>query len=27
MLTMLTSITGHDSVLLRVDDPLIDMNY
>ncbi|MGG7398609.1 transcriptional regulator, partial [Escherichia coli] len=27
ILTMLTSITGHDSVLLRVDDPLIDMNY
>ncbi|MCV5714852.1 transcriptional regulator, partial [Escherichia coli] len=27
MLTMLTSITGHDSVLLRADDPLIDMNY
>ncbi len=24
---MLTSITGHDSVLLRADDPLIDMNY
>ncbi len=22
-----TSITGRDSVLLRVDDPLIDMNY
>ncbi|ESE22180.1 transcriptional regulator, AlpA family, partial [Escherichia coli 908675] len=27
ILTMLTSITGHDSVLLRADDPLIDMNY
>ncbi|HFU7834246.1 transcriptional regulator, partial [Escherichia coli] len=25
ILTMLTSITGHDSVLLRADDPLIDM--
>ena len=24
---MLTSMTGHDSVLLRADDPLIDMNY
>lgn len=24
---MLTSIAGHDSVLLRTDDPLIDMNY
>ena len=24
---MLTSITGHDSVLLRAEDPLIDMNY
>ena len=24
---MLTSITGHDSVLLHTDDPLIDMNY
>lgn len=23
---MLTSMTGHDSVLLRADDPLIDMN-
>ncbi|PJW22506.1 AlpA family transcriptional regulator, partial [Escherichia coli] len=22
---MLTSMTGHDSVLLRADDPLIDM--
>ncbi|HGC3550336.1 TPA: transcriptional regulator, partial [Escherichia coli] len=27
MLTMLTSMTGHDCVLLRADDPLIDMNY
>ncbi|HFV6602546.1 AlpA family transcriptional regulator, partial [Escherichia coli] len=26
-MTMLTSMTGHDSVLLRADDPLIDMNY
>ncbi|MED0337715.1 transcriptional regulator, partial [Escherichia coli] len=26
MLTMLTT-TSHDSVLLRADDPLIDMNY
>ncbi|MCL7103322.1 transcriptional regulator, partial [Escherichia coli] len=26
MLTMLTTIS-HDSVLLRADDPLIDMNY
>lgn len=24
---MLTSMTGHDCVLLRADDPLIDMNY
>ena len=24
---MLTSITGHDSVLLRADDPLIDMSF
>ncbi|ENY6517775.1 transcriptional regulator, partial [Escherichia coli] len=26
MLTMLTT-TSHDSVWLRADDPLIDMNY
>ncbi|EQA2530534.1 helix-turn-helix transcriptional regulator, partial [Escherichia coli] len=26
-MTMLTSMTGHDCVLLRADDPLIDMNY
>ncbi|HHU9788453.1 TPA: transcriptional regulator, partial [Escherichia coli] len=25
-MTMLTT-TSHDSVLLRADDPLIDMNY
>ncbi|HFU8286844.1 TPA: AlpA family transcriptional regulator, partial [Escherichia coli] len=24
---MLTSMTGHDSVLLRADDPLIDMSF
>ncbi len=24
---MLTTITSHDSVLLRSDDPLLDMNY